>query len=84
MAFFLSSPSSSAPCEPSSTLSDSSAPPPSSPLYHFLIDLLYYLPASCQLAMFSLLLLFYAKLYHQQAHTWKQVETALHCAVLPR
>ena len=69
--FFLSSPSSTS-CTPSATLSDTSRP--SSPLYHFLIDLLYYLPSSCQLAMFSLLLLFYAQLYHQHLHTWKFVE----------
>ena len=69
--FFLSSPSSTS-CASSATLSDASRP--SSPVYHFLIDLLYYLPSSCQLAMFSLLLLFYAKLYHQQLHTWKFVE----------
>ena len=71
IAFFLSSPSSSS-CTPSATLSDATRP--SSPLYHFFIDLLYYLPSSCQLAMFSLLLLFYAKLYHQHLHTWKFVE----------
>ena len=79
IAFFLSSPSTStpstaSPCtpQPDPSLSDSS--PTSSSGYHLFVDMLYYLPASCQLAMFSLLVLFYARLYHQHVHDWKRVE----------
>ena len=78
IAFFLSSPSSpsssSSPCTPSPDPSLSDSTPPYSSAYHLLVDMLYYLPASCQLAMFSLLVLFYARLYHQHVHDWKRVE----------
>ena len=77
IAFFLSSPSSPSsipPCTPSPDPSLSDSSPTYSSSYHLLVDLLYYLPASCQLAMFSLLVLFYARLYHQHVHDWKRVE----------
>ena len=77
IAFFLSSPtspSSSSPCSPSLDPSLSDSSPSYSSAYHLLVDMLYYLPTSCQLAMFSLLVLFYARLYHQHVHDWKRVE----------
>ena len=77
IAFFLSSPSSppsSSPCTPSTDPSWSDSSPPYSSGYHLFVDMLYYLPTSCQLAMFSLLVLFYARLYHQHVHDWKRVE----------